>query len=128
MWSSCEREQNLMQPDPSRLAELEQDWWVVSERFGELTQQQLLLDVGAEILAKVGRGAAFLFYWDGKPTLGYASWDHVVEQIQPSRFKDNLLASIQTYYPSEQVVVLVSFDDLLSDRDFSCQYFMFSRG
>lgn len=117
-----------MKPDPHKLAELEQDWWVVSERFGNLTQQQLLLDTGAEGFAKAGRGVVFLFYLKGKPTLGYTSWDHVVEQIQPSRFKDNLLASIQTYHPNEQVVVLVSFDDIARDVDFSCQYFMFSKG
>lgn len=116
-----------MESDPHKSAQLEQDWLVVSERFGGLAQQQLLLDVGAKSFAKVGRGAAFLFYLEGKPTLGYASQEHVIEQIQPSHFKDTLLAAIQTYNPSEQFVVLVSFDDLVSDRDFSCQYFMFSR-
>lgn len=116
-----------MESDPYQSAQLEHDWLVVSERFGDLAQQQWLLDVGGESFAKVGRGAVFLFYLEGKPTLGYATWDHVVEQIKPSHFKDNLLASIQSYNPKEQVVVIVSFDDLLSDRDFSCQYFMFSR-
>lgn len=118
----------MMKPDPHQSAQLEQDWWVVSERFGELTQQQLLWDVGTEGFTKAGRGVVFLFYLEGKPTLGYASQDYVVEQIQPDRFKDNLLASIQIYHPSEQVVVLVSFDDLARDGDFTCQYFMFSRG
>jgi hypothetical protein len=117
-----------MESDPHQSAQLEQDWLVVSKRFGDLAQQQLLLDVGAEGFRKAGRGAAFLFYLDGKPTLGYASQDHVVEQIKPSHSKDTLLRAIQTYHPNEQVVVLVSFDDLLSDRDFSCQYFLFSRG
>lgn len=117
-----------MKPDPQKSAQLEQNWWVVSERFGDLAQQEKLMRVGAESLATAGRGAVFLFYLDDKPTLGYASQDHIVEQIKPSHFKDSLLASIQTYIPMKQVVVLVSFDNLLSNRDFSCQYFMFSRG
>lgn len=47
----------MMKPDKFKSAELEQGWLVVSERFGDLVKYERLIDVGAKVFSKAGRGA-----------------------------------------------------------------------
>lgn len=115
-----------MKPDKQKSVELEQDWVVVSERFGRLAEHRLLAKVSNRGFSEAGRGAVTLFYLRGEPSVGYATRDQLLKQIHSSSFKDKLLASVNSYNPSTLMVVLVTFNDLAAEEDFCCHYFVLS--
>jgi len=108
----------------ARIKEIERDWRAVCQRFGELAEFELLAEIAAKGFAKLDRGTVFLLFQSGKAVITYACQSDLRQALDESDFKQRFLKIIETYNFENQMVILVSSENMNRVQYFSCQYFV----
>ncbi|GEM_PF-5511422 len=100
--------------------ELRDSWSIVSEHFGILANQEKLIKQAQKMYKRQGRGVICLCTIHGVKSICYVPPQTILSMLDEGGFRERLLAAIEAYDPKNQVVALVTFNDVC--RDEICHY------
>ncbi|PZD70228.1 hypothetical protein C1752_16051 [Acaryochloris thomasi RCC1774] len=103
--------------------ELKNDWVILQERFGNLSDPSYIKKLATSGHTEHGKGAILFHIAKGQPVAYYKPWEYFKEAIDNSDFKDGLISEINDYNPKDQAVVVASFDDVFLQKDITYLWF-----